>query len=94
MDKREYWLDIAKSIGIFLVVLGHTSINENLKIFIYSFHMPLFFLISGFLFKTNDNFKNFFIKQFKRYYTLLYFQYYNLHFLGNDSWEVWKWTHF
>uniref|UniRef100_A0A7C3NH83 Acyltransferase 3 domain-containing protein n=1 Tax=candidate division WOR-3 bacterium TaxID=2052148 RepID=A0A7C3NH83_UNCW3 len=67
MDKREYWLDIAKSIGIFLVVLGHTSINENLKIFIYSFHIPLFFLISGFLFKTNDNFKNFFIKQFKRF---------------------------
>ncbi len=27
----------------------------------------MFFLISGFLFKTNDNFKNFFIKQFKRF---------------------------
>lgn len=37
MDKREYWIDIAKSLGIFLVVLGHTSINENLKTFIYSF---------------------------------------------------------
>ncbi|MEJ5306926.1 MAG: acyltransferase family protein [candidate division WOR-3 bacterium] len=66
MDKRENFVDIAKSLGIFLVVLGHTEINPNLKTFIYSFHMPLFFIVSGFLFKTESNFKEFFIKKFKR----------------------------
>lgn len=66
MNKRECFVDIAKSIGIFLVVLGHTEINPDLKTFIYSFHMPLFFIISGFLLKTESSFKEFFIKRFKR----------------------------
>lgn len=38
-------MDIAKGIGICLVILGH---NENpLTNYIYSFHMPLFFLLAG-----------------------------------------------
>ena len=58
MKKRYNELDLMKGIGIILVYLGH-SFNlkglENLSLFsyihstIYSFHMPLFFLISGFL---------------------------------------------
>ena len=47
-------IDIAKCIAIFTVVLGHTSPNSELlrntplltKI-LYSFHMPLFFFLSG-----------------------------------------------
>ncbi|MEO0289433.1 MAG: acyltransferase family protein [candidate division WOR-3 bacterium] len=66
MNRRENFIDIAKSIGIFLVVLGHTEIDQNLKTFIYSFHMPLFFIISGFLLKIESNFKEFFLKRFKR----------------------------
>ncbi|MBR6328899.1 MAG: acyltransferase family protein [Lachnospiraceae bacterium] len=42
--------DIAKGIGILLVVLGHLEyISEPLRYFIVSFHMPLFFVISGML---------------------------------------------
>ncbi|MBN8253923.1 acyltransferase family protein [Priestia flexa] len=48
---RINWIDTAKGIGILLVVLGHTSIPSNLESWIYSFHMPLFFFLSGFLFK-------------------------------------------
>lgn len=44
------WVDIAKCFGIFLVVLGHLPIPATLKIVIYSFHMPFFFFISGYLF--------------------------------------------
>ena len=44
------YIDIMKGIGIILVVLGHISYNSILITWIYSFHMPLFFLISGFLF--------------------------------------------
>ena len=49
-------LDIAKGIGIILVVFGHTlspvmkghSILEWIYSVIYTFHMPLFFFISGY----------------------------------------------
>jgi acyltransferase len=47
---RIAWIDYAKFLGIFLVALGHTKLPVSLINFIYSFHMPLFFFISGFLF--------------------------------------------
>ena len=52
--QRLDWVDNLKGIGIILVVLGHVSINKYLNDIIYSFHMPLFFIVSGFLF----NFSN------------------------------------
>jgi acyltransferase len=46
---RIEWVDIAKGIGIILVIVGHTSIEFSwLGKFIYSFHMPLFFFLSGY----------------------------------------------
>ena len=47
--KRQRWIDIVRGIGIMLVVVGHVSSNEILVSWIYSFHMPLFFFISGWL---------------------------------------------
>jgi len=53
--------------GILLVVLGHSGFEEliiqqqlsGLHVWIYNFHMPLFFLISGYLFSfTNVDFIN------------------------------------
>ena len=49
--KRLHWIDSAKAIGILLVVLGHMSSGTHYHWFIFSFHMPLFFAISGFLYK-------------------------------------------
>lgn len=51
--KRDIALDIAKGIAMLLVIIGHC---DNLYFtpthhFIYSFHMPLFFLASGYLYK-------------------------------------------
>ena len=45
------WLDSAKGFGILLVVLGHASLLGPLNHFLFAFHMPLFFIISGVLFK-------------------------------------------
>ena len=54
------WLDWARVIGIFLVVFGHMLQHiplwqENVIFdvwnWIYLFHMPLFFVISGYLYK-------------------------------------------
>lgn len=45
--RRIQWIDICKGLAIFLVVLGHTLRNNVSYIYIYSFHMPLFFFLSG-----------------------------------------------
>ncbi len=48
--KRLDYIDLAKGIGILLVVLGHSSLTkEYITAYIYSFHMPLFFVIAGML---------------------------------------------
>lgn len=48
--KRIDWIDVAKGVGIFLMVMGHTSMPDAVNRWIYSFHMPLFFLLSGLVF--------------------------------------------
>ena len=46
-ENRLEWIDWMKALGIYLIVLGHFySVGEK---FIYVFHVPLFFVISGFL---------------------------------------------
>lgn len=52
-DKTYYpWIDWAKFFGIYLVIIGHGwLLDSNWKLFLYSFHMPFFFLLSGLLFK-------------------------------------------
>ncbi|WP_421550376.1 acyltransferase family protein [Kluyvera intermedia] len=42
------YIDTAKGIGIILVLIGHIFPRESVD-FIYLFHMPLFFFISGYL---------------------------------------------
>lgn len=47
------FIDNAKAIGIVLVVLGHSrGLPDYLLRLIFSFHVPLFFFLSGFLVKT------------------------------------------
>lgn len=56
--KRLSYFDLAKGFGILLVVLGHIEyISEGLRGYISSFHMPLFFVISGMLmaYKHDEN---------------------------------------
>lgn len=65
--KRILWIDYAKSICIYLVLLGHAHAFQPVTDFIYTFHMPLFFFLSGclFSFEKHPNFKEFAIKRFK-----------------------------
>ena len=49
---RINWIDWAKSTTMFLVVLGHCHIQSSHQLItqvIYSFHIPLFFFLSGLL---------------------------------------------
>ncbi|MFD1953721.1 acyltransferase family protein [Paenibacillus thailandensis] len=52
MSKREIWIDVAKGLGIIAVVLGHSNPDSTVSHYIYWFHMPLFFFLSGYTFKT------------------------------------------
>jgi fucose 4-O-acetylase-like acetyltransferase len=54
MQKTIVWVDNLKAICIFLVVYGHfADISPFLKNAIYSFHLPAFLLISGYLALSN-----------------------------------------
>jgi len=46
-ENRIVWIDIAKGIAIILMVIGHSTIPSWLSSFIWTFHMPLFFIASG-----------------------------------------------
>ncbi len=62
--KRISWIDMAKGYGIIFVILGHCDIGI-LKLWVYTFHIPLFFLLSGYVFNAKSDFKTFLIKKVK-----------------------------
>lgn len=70
---RLEYLDAAKGLGILLVILGHIyawnpNINRKILVtWIYSFHMPLFFIVSGMLIKYKNycNIKEFIFSRIK-----------------------------
>ena len=68
--ERIVWIDQLKGFAFFTVILGHTAINETFKSWIYSFHMPLFLLITGFTLNMDKlygtDLKSFFMKNTKR----------------------------
>lgn len=79
---RISYFDTAKAILILLVILGHVLIVLNpgydrryltvIQAFIYSFHMPAFFIIHGILFN-NEKWKKALVKEFicRRLYTMI-----------------------
>lgn len=48
--EREYWIDTARGIAILLVLIGHAGVSVDINRYILSFHMPLFFFLSGMVF--------------------------------------------
>lgn len=43
-------IDVAKGIGILLVVFAHVNLSPPAIVVIYAFHMPLFFILAGMMF--------------------------------------------
>ena len=66
MSSREPVFDVMKGIGIILMLVGHIPPGEKVYGIIYSFHMPLFFLVSGAFAKVNGNAKGAIVKDLKR----------------------------
>ncbi len=79
------WVDVAKGIGIICVVAGHAInqlIPENvsfllvyLRNLLYSFHIPLFFFLSGVLLNCSINIREFTLKKIKRLVIPYFFSY-------------------
>ncbi len=49
-SKRMTEVDIVKSIGILLMIMGHIEFGVIFDFYIHAFHMPLFFIVAGFLY--------------------------------------------
>lgn len=76
-SKRLEWVDLAKGIGTLLVIIGHTlpynkSLTEkHILAIIYSFHMPLFFMLSSITYKFSSNKTEFLGKVKKSWHHLM-----------------------
>ena len=67
---RDTSIDILKCLGIMFVVVGHAGCPHLLHDYIYTFHMPLFFMASGYFFKDEylDAKLNFLLRKVKGLY--------------------------
>lgn len=74
---RDQTLDILKGFGIILMVVAHSGAPAWLHDTIYTFHMPLFFIASGWFFSERnlDDCKGFAVRKIKSIY-----------------WPYWKWS--
>ena len=76
---RDQTLDILKGFGIIMMVVAHSGAPDWLHDTIYTFHMPLFFIASGWFFSEHnlDNIRDFAVRKMKTIY-----------------WPYWKWCVF
>ena len=71
--KRDISIDFVKGIGMFLVIYGHIHTGDNFtNNWVYSFHMPLFFIISGMFIKERKKDENLLVFIKKEEKKLLY----------------------
>lgn len=72
MKKRISYIDIARAFAIIFIVLGHTLVHSEhcsmIFKFLYSFHVVMFFIISGYTFRIKEDmrFIDFFKNKFSR----------------------------
>lgn len=67
MAKRIEYIDVAKGIGMILIVFGHALKEGPIYQVIYSFHIPLFFFLSGMTYR-RKNAMEFWKNKFVRLY--------------------------
>lgn len=71
VSTRENWIDVARGFVIVVMLIGHSGVPQPLYKYIYGFHMPFFFILSGYLFNFDKwnklGIKALFSKRFKNY---------------------------
>ncbi len=69
-NSRIEFIDVAKFIGILLVVWSHAAFkNREFIMIVYTFHLPLFFVLNGFTLKIKEgeNFGQYLYRKIKSY---------------------------
>ena len=64
--KRIEWIDALKGFLIVCVTIGHCNVWPPLERYIYSFHMLVFFAVSGFLFSAKPTAKEMLMNRIKK----------------------------
>ena len=57
-NNRIHWVDSAKGLGVILIIVGHLAYSSSISWIvhlIYSFHIPLFFMLAGTTYKRPSN---------------------------------------
>ena len=62
--KRIDWVDMAKGYGTIAVIFAHLAVGK-IGVWLYTFHVPLFFFLSGYVFNENLKFNDFISKKGK-----------------------------
>ena len=63
---RNVNIDILRGVGMLLVIFGHSGCKWPLYPAIYAFHMPLFFIVSGFFYSSKRSIGSTVIKELNR----------------------------
>lgn len=58
LTKRVEYIDIFRGFGIIFMIMGHVYFGYYFDKWIHAFHMPMFFIVSGFFSHTAENFKD------------------------------------
>ena len=64
--ERISWIDVAKGIGIIVIVYGHVLKSGHIRVYLYAFNVVLFFFLLGYTFKCSSSLKKFIKVRFKR----------------------------
>lgn len=82
--KRIDWIDIAKGLGMLAIIWGHICCKGWSNNLVYSFHIPLFFFLSGLVYN-NAKYTSFvtFVKNRAKRLLLPYFIY------SVVTWAIW-----
>ncbi|HBV86847.1 MAG TPA: acetyltransferase [Desulfosporosinus sp.] len=87
--ERVVWVDVLKGLGIMAVVWGHSG-SKN-AFYMFWFHMPLFFFISGYLYRLNSQQTELsYIKRKVNHLLVPYAYYLMLLALGMFSVSLWR----
>ena len=89
-SKRIQWIDVLRGIGIIIMVMGHVGFGGKFDRWIHSYHMPLFFIVSGFLYDGQaKNLKQFIYRKFRTllvpYVFFIFINYFAWLILEQDS---------
>ena len=51
---RVEYIDLFRAFGIVLMIMGHIKFGSHFDKWIHAFHMPMFFFVSGWFYRSKD----------------------------------------